>query len=150
MVSPTPNDHGPPPGTRDRPSDTDIAARLAARPADVIMRFPPDVVQRKQPHDRRSPPCAKLPPRSRRLQGCTPPQGGGFAAEIRGRGFPPARLERAEVAVLLPLRHLDAVLVPLPPFELDVAREDVLAESPPHQRRARELLGGLVQGAWQR
>src|SRR6476646_5580763 len=133
MVSPTPNDHGPPPGTRDRPSDTDIAARLAARPADVIMRFPPDVVQRKQPHDRRSPPCAKLPPRSRRLQGCTRPQGrvfrGGnpllripasrrgrrFAAGIRGRGFPPARLERAEVAVLLPLRHLDAVLVPLPP-----------------------------------
>ena len=36
---PTQNDHGPPPGTRDRPSDTGFTARLAARPASRIMRF---------------------------------------------------------------------------------------------------------------
>ena len=39
------NDHGPPPGTRDRPSDTGSAARLAARPATEIMLFRPVDVQ---------------------------------------------------------------------------------------------------------
>ena len=38
--SPRPNDHGPPLGTRDRPSDTSSAARLAAAACSLILRDP--------------------------------------------------------------------------------------------------------------
>src|SRR5688572_24468405 len=47
-VPPSRNDHGPPPGTRDRPSDTGRAARLAARPALPILRVSTTVVQSLQ------------------------------------------------------------------------------------------------------
>src|SRR3970040_64553 len=55
------------------------------------------------------------------------------------------KLERREVLLLLPLGDLDAVLVPLLALELDVAREDVLAERPPHEIRRRELVDRLAE-----
>src|SRR6185436_16227319 len=48
-----------------------------------------------------------------------------------------ALLERRQVALLLPLGDLDAVLVPFASLELDVAREDVLAERAGHEIGAR-------------
>jgi hypothetical protein len=45
MGSPALNDHGPLPGTRDRPSDTGSAARLAAAARTCILRDPAHNVQ---------------------------------------------------------------------------------------------------------
>jgi len=54
-------------------------------------------------------------------------------------------LERSQVLGLLPFGDLDAVLVPLLPLQLDVAREDVLAERATHEIRARELVDRLPE-----
>src|SRR4029453_2271788 len=80
--------------------------------------------------------------------------GGGPWSFCRGgnQGFPRARttglphaLERREVLLLFPLGHLDAVLVPLAPLELHVAREDVVAERALHEVRVGELLDRLTE-----
>ena len=68
---------GPPPGNRDRPSDTGVAARLAAQPAPQILRFPESDVQssRQRVDGRRDPPAIHghgVPPTARPGTGPTP------------------------------------------------------------------------------
>jgi hypothetical protein len=77
------NDHGPPSGTRDRPSDTGSAARLAARPATEIMLFRPVDVQCTSRRLRLANPNPEwhLQAAKQAAPGiCPRPQGGGSAA----------------------------------------------------------------------
>src|SRR5687768_1164984 len=67
-----------------------------------------------------------------------------------GEPWVPPRLQSGEILLLLPLRDLDAVLVPLAALELDVAREDVLAERAPHEIRLGELVDRLAERLGQR
>src|SRR5262245_39245467 len=114
VVLPAQNDHGPPPGTRDRPSDTGSG------------------------HSPCSPTCtADHAPWTGRCP-------------VKSANEFPGRLEGAQVPLLLPLRDLDAVLVPLPSLELDVAWEDVVAERTLHELRAGELLDRLAERLRQR
>src|SRR4029453_11709534 len=70
----------------------------------------------------------------------------------RGESIPQSnRLEDREVPVELPLTHLDPVVLPLLALDLDVAVEDVLAESAQHELglvrqldRLAERLGQLL------
>src|SRR5829696_9888406 len=61
-----------------------------------------------------------------------------------------SRYERAsenrQVAVELPLGHLDPVVLPLLALDLDEAVEDVLAEGPQHQLRPGRQLDRLTEG----
>src|SRR5262249_8219145 len=57
------------------------------------------------------------------------------------------RLEGSQVLLLFPLGDLDAVLVPLATLQLDVAREDVLAERTLHQLGRCELVDRLAERA---
>src|SRR6478735_2167174 len=59
-------------------------------------------------------------------------------------------LQRSQVAVELPLRHLGAVLVPLGALELDIPREDVLPEGLLEQLRGGERLDRLAERSGQR
>ena len=87
------NDHGPPPGTRDRPSDTGSAARLAARPATEIMLFRPVDVQCTSRRLRLANPNPEwhLQAAKQAASGiCPRPQGGGSARRGSGPASPTA------------------------------------------------------------
>src|SRR5207342_2069611 len=61
--------------------------------------------------------------------------------------FSALALQDCQIAVELPLRQLDPVVVPLLALDLDVALVDVIAERPLHQLRAGELLDRLAERA---
>src|SRR5688572_23963644 len=67
-----------------------------------------------------------------------------LAAKLIARAWP-SRLENRQVAVQLPLRHLDAVVLPLLPLDLHVAVEDVLAEGAQHELRFGRQLDRLAK-----